>query len=738
MTNVTNLRDRQSPGAIPAEWKAWVDAIGTDDLLPVVSDPAGQISPDSQLKALGKTPSRFGRDGMVFGFGRWTQFIATDSDIALWSNDQRLGISVQTRWVRGCDADVTDAAEAEAIKAVILRHAPGSPIRFRAGTSKFLIPIKVDGEFPKKTIPVNSGVVEFLATGQQFIAHGSHFDSKGPTGTRYDWVGGPADMVTLTHEAWELMIFELEQTFAVSDSLGGTLGRGRKGDDFAADDEVGQYLLEHWETFGATTRGYLAIRCPWEADHSDGQGDPSSTTWMPPGTGGFEQGQFQCLHAHCQGKRSRTDFLEAVGYAQSQFENLDELEDQAIVEAGGDPAVEREAVMPRNLVRNKDGDVLPILHNLQLCLEVPGLYGVRELRYDEFMDDLIVDGRPFEDADGVAIRLALERRGFKPIGKELLRDALVDHAKRHRFDSAKEWLATLPAWDGVSRCETFWIRLFGVEDTPYSRAVGLYTWSALAGRIIEPGVQADMAIVLRGKQGLGKSQGVKAMAPWPETFTKVSFGHKDDDLARKLRGRVVVELDELNGLRSRDAESIKSWITQQVEEWVQKYQERISRFKRRCILMGTTNQDGFLDDDTGERRWLPMTVGLISRGGIGREQHQLWAEAALLFDLGGVLWQDAERLAVNEHEKYAARDVWEETIGNWLEAYSLGDEEGETPFARGWTTTMEVAEGCLGLTARTCGAGEQRRIAKVMKRLGWEQKQPRIDGRKQRRWEREA
>jgi predicted P-loop ATPase len=86
------------------------------------------------------------------------------------------------------------------------------------------------------------------------------------------------------------------------------------------------------------------------------------------------------------------------------------------------------------------------------------------------------------------------------------------------------------------------------DDTAYTRAVSRYLWTALAGRIVTPGVKADMVPILVGGQGVGKSTGVSAMCPSNEFFTEVSFHEKEDDLARRMRGRLVGEIGELRGL----------------------------------------------------------------------------------------------------------------------------------------------------------------------------------------------
>lgn len=92
-------------------------------------------------------------------------------------------------------------------------------------------------------------------------------------------------------------------------------------------------------------------------------------------------------------------------------------------------------------------------------------------------------------------------------------------ADEQPFDSAITWLNGLE-WDGVPRIECFYHTHFGTADTPYTRAVSMYMWTALAGRVLEPGIKADMVPILVGPQGCGKSSGVEALSPDPAFLLK--------------------------------------------------------------------------------------------------------------------------------------------------------------------------------------------------------------------------
>src|SRR5690606_34027600 len=121
-----------------------------------------------------------------------------------------------------------------------------------------------------------------------------------------------------------------------------------------------------------------------------------------------------------------------------------------------------------------------------------------------------------------------------------------------------------------------------------------------------------MVPILVGDQGQGKSTAVKALVPSPEFFVEVSFAEKDDDLARKMRGKLVAEIGELRGLHTKELEAIKAFITRTHEQWVPKYREFTTTFPRRLVFIGSTNKDQFLADETGNRRWLPVRVSQVA------------------------------------------------------------------------------------------------------------------------------
>lgn len=721
------MQQRTTPwGATGQEWDHFSRLLAlTDDLLPVVSRPDAKISPKSKMAALGKTPSTFNRDREVVGIPQWTQHHSSERDITRWARDSDLGICVQTREVRAIDVDIEDRDAAARVMFVIeevLGFVP--PMRWRADSGKFLFAVRMPGEFTKRIIRTEHGAIEFLANGQQFVAVGTH-----PKGARYEWDDGvlPASIPVVTPAQFEALWAQLDDLFAIEP---GQVGRGagarplvpRNPDD--VNDPVVTYLDERGWVKGYQRDGRVDVRCPWEGEHTTDTGD-SATTWFPAGMGGFAQGHFRCLHAHCEHKGD-TDFLEAVGYISDAFEVVPVAQPGEVVEEGQEPPP-----MPV-FQRKRSGEIIANVHNVLLALRRPDVCGWH-LAHDNFTDALMVaepdvprslaQWRPMRDADYTTLRATLERKGFGSVGRELIRDSVLLVATEQVMDTAIEWLdQRVPAWDGVDRVSTFWSRYFGAADTPYTRAVSVYTWSALAGRVLDPGCKVDMVPVLIAGEGSGKTSGVAALVPSEKFFAQLRFDMKDDDLARRMRGTLVGELAELRGLHTKDREAILDWITRRHERWTPKFKEFDTSFPRRLLMIGTTNEEQFLDDTGAEdRRWLPLRVGNTDMAALDADREQIWAQGRELFKEQGIAWRGAYELAREVRGEHRLEDPWASTVWQWLCRDGM-DESGAAVRGLQGVRSSDILVGALGLQAGRVSKADEMRLGRVMKALGFERR----------------
>jgi Virulence-associated protein E/Bifunctional DNA primase/polymerase, N-terminal len=728
-------------GATREEWAHFVDVLGlTEDLLPVVSRPDAKIAPGSSLTSIGKVPSRYNAEHQVVGFPGWTTHRSTVQQVKLWAGIPDYGICVQARTVRALDVDIDDREACGRVSVAILEALGPLPLRTRAGSERALFAFRCEGPLEKRTAQTAAGTIELLADGQQFVAAGTH-----PSGSRYGWaLGLPLSIPSVPRETLDALWASLGGSLPARQSERTPASAAGHRRNNESDPVVPWLEARGWIRPGRCADDSLPIWCPWAGDHTADSG-PSETVYWPAGTGGYAQGHFKCLHAHCA-QRTDDDFLGAIGFAQSFADDFAVLAtvDSTTHAPDGRPTTPVAPPAPtgeltpgpaawKALLKRRKGQrgFEPDLTNVALALAEPFVWV--KLGWDEFRVSLM--HAPWDQPDGheqwavVNGSLLLEGRvllrglGFEPVTADTMRDAVKLVAHRRSFDSAQLWLERLQ-WDGRHRVDSFLQTYCAAHGTPYERAVSRYLWSALAGRVLVPGVKADMVPILVGAQGVKKTSGIEALVPSPDYYVTIDLGQHDEETARRMRGRLVLEVAELRGLRTRDRMAINSFITERADTWVPKYEEFAQTVLRRGVFIGTSNDREFLDDETGNRRWLPVEVGTIDRAAIERDRLQLWAEGAAIFLAEGVVWDVAERLAIGVHQQFRISDeVLENEIEQWLAV--LPD-----------LASFSLKELLLGIgrEEKHLTRPLEMRAAKILTNLGWGKNRRMVSGSRIWKW----
>lgn len=717
-------------GAKAEEWAHWDTILGLGiDLLPVVSDPNVRVSPTSRLTSLGKVPSIYKNDGTVVGLGRWSGKNAVAAEIERWSKVPGYGICLQTRLLRALDVDIVDKERAARVVAFVERYLSRKlPWRSRSNSGKVLCLFKLEGTWAKRKVEVEGGIIEFLANNQQCVVAGTH-----PSGARYEWLEGLPEIVEVTVGEFEGLWGAIVKEFGKGPSIESKSNDANLSGFIPCKEDINPKLIEKLHILHANNRRFDIV-CPFFPHLSDiesgkrEEDSGSSTSYFFPGRlpdGRYIDGHFKCQHASCASK-SGIDFENALRVIEEEFED--------VVIKGDEEGVVANLPLPQ-LARRKNGDILATLPNLYEIMSRPDLCETH-IRFDEFRGDVVMSKDekqwvPVRDTDYINFRLALEKKGFLPIGRELMRDTVRRIGADNLIDTAKIWLNSLE-WDGVSRVDKFLETYLKTKDEPYSVAVSRYIWTALAGRILEPGVKADMVPVLVGAQGIGKSTAIAALVPEITYYDIIDLAERDSDLMRKMKGRLVLEIGEMRGLYTKDMAGVKDFLTRAVDSWIPKYHECPIEYKRRSLFIGTTNVDDFLEDSTGNRRWLPVKCPTqIDVKAIGRDRNQLWAEARLLYQSHGISWQDSANLALDVHEDHRAVSVWEDYINEYLNTPGL---DGKTPIEVGDITIQELAINAIGLASSNINMREQKAIGNILRQLGFVREQKLIGDIRKRVW----
>lgn len=313
-------------GATRAEWDHFLSQGLLEALLPVVSNLNARLMPGSKLKSLGKVPSRMYPEG-AGGIAKWPEHITTMEEVAAWRRHPDHGICVRTEVLPCFDCDIGDQELAANIRAMIDEYLPGLPTRVRDNAHKFLCAFRMDAPGPKRVIKTAHGNIEFLGTGQQFVAAGTH-----TSGVRYAWLPEHPHFPTVSRDDFERLWKALHEAFGVADEEDGlvdTVARSSVRNGAIDADPVSAWLVGDGKAHHIAADGRIDITCPFEAGHSTGEAGDTSTSYWPAHTGGFAGGAFVCLHASCK-HRSQADFLDGIGYRPDSLDDFD-----PVAEAGG-------------------------------------------------------------------------------------------------------------------------------------------------------------------------------------------------------------------------------------------------------------------------------------------------------------------------------------------------------------------------------------------------------------------
>lgn len=339
--------------------------------------------------------------------------------------------------------------------------------------------------------------------------------------------------------------------------------------------------------------------------------------------------------------------------------------------------------------------------------------------HDTFHNKKIVEGDVVNDLGGElsdptcrALRdLIIWRFRFDP-GIENVQQATERACEVNRFDPVSDYLNAL-SWDGKLRIDNWLITYLGAEDTPFNRSIGRKVLIAAVRRVRKPGCKFDYVLVLEGPQGAGKSSALRILAG-EENFSDQPLVHLDTRSQQEaMCGVWIYELSELAGLRRTDIETLKSFLSKTADNARPAYGRYRTDQPRQCIFIGTTNDTEYLRDNTGNRRFWPVSTGLINLQALECDRDQLWAEAVVAEAQGEalVIPEDLYATAADQQDRRLMKDLWEDMLAEVKgQVYSGGEER---------ISSHDLLVIHLRLSADKINDMAAKRLKNVMQRLGW-------------------
>jgi hypothetical protein len=349
--------------------------------------------------------------------------------------------------------------------------------------------------------------------------------------------------------------------------------------------------------------------------------------------------------------------------------------------------------------------------------------GIR-FRHDVFHNKKIVEGDAVEnlgpelsDAACRALRDLVIARYRVDCGIENIQQAAESACEANRFNPVLDYLTSV-RWDGRPRLDRWLVTNLGAEDTPLNRSIGRKMLVAAVRRARQPGCKFDYVVVFEGKQGTGKSSALCILAG-EENFSDQPLLHLETRAQQEaMEGVWIYELGELVGLRRTEIETVKGFLSKTADNARPAY----GRFRidqpRRCIFVGTTNDNEYLRDATGNRRFWPVRTGAIDLEALRNDRDQLWAEAALVEAQGEplVIPEHLYGAAAVQQDQRLVRDPWDDTLA--AVTGKIASIDGVNAEER--ISSQELLATHLRLSADKMNDGATKRLRQVMQRLGWQ------------------
>lgn len=273
----------------------------------------------------------------------------------------------------------------------------------------------------------------------------------------------------------------------------------------------------------------------------------------------------------------------------------------------------------------------------------------------------------WRDADTAQLKSIIDVR-YLPFTSRNHDVAFTKIADDRHFHPVRDYLDSLPEWDGIERVEDLFIRYLQADDTPYVRAVTRKTFAAAVARVYNPGVKFDCVPVLDGDQGIGKSTIVKDLVTSEYYSETLSLTDMDDKSgAEKLQGFWAVEIGELAGMKKADIEKVKAFLSTCDDKYRPSYGKVVESHPRQCIIIATVNGErGYLRDITGNRRFWIIKLHQKKQkktwNFTPEYRAQFWAEAKEIWKSGEKLYLEGDLLEAAEEVQQSAMEV-DERVG---------------------------------------------------------------------------
>lgn len=286
-----------------------------------------------------------------------------------------------------------------------------------------------------------------------------------------------------------------------------------------------------------------------------------------------------------------------------------------------------------------------------------------------------------------------------------MHDCITTIAGEHPYHPMEDWVLE-SEWDGVSRFDEL---LATIELTHKKRdkeiaRVYLRKWMIQvmeAVRGYEYERMKDTVLVFSGPQGCGKTTWITNLLP--EGMIAHGVNLKLDGSSSQVKDSLqqalcapIVELGELDATFTQtDISALKSFLSQTVDRYRPAYARHPITRNRCTVFAGSVNDEQFLRDMTGNRRYLTLSVVELD-GFHDINLQQLWAEVNTWWVAGEsfVLTTDEQKLQRELNLAHAETSEPEDCFWEYFGPILAGTGDAKTVAVAATATSIAKIIGC--------------------------------------------
>jgi putative DNA primase/helicase len=371
--------------------------------------------------------------------------------------------------------------------------------------------------------------------------------------------------------------------------------------------------------------------------------------------------------------------------------------------------------MLRKVTKRGTGMLVPLncRYNTATILRQDPRYN--SLCYNEHSDKILLNDIMIDDAMMERIALEFEENYRYKVTDKALRASVIMVAQERTIEPIKDWLTSLPEWDGEDRIQWFFHNVLkakvpdGADKLVTEMSCKWFT--SCVARVMEPGCKMDTCLVLVGAKGLRKSTALKVLAS-EEYFSdsNINISHKDSYELLHQSGVWIWELAEMHALQGKTAANAKQFLTSASDRYRPAYAKMPVQRARRTVFTASTNDYQFLSDGPERRFWIVEVGSKIDIDYIEANRIQLWAEALHHYRNGLTWWleEGSEEQLMEYQQSFIIDDPWTVKV---LQCIKTNQGQAST------ATIMDY----LQLSAAMQHSGFSRRIAQICRDCGYEQ-----------------